>query len=186
MPITETVNWFPYSHPLTGGADITNEFISFGLMAGAGAIVLLILLLTRAFSQHGQCFGSGFRSGFQKPSEDEFLLWGLGDSGGHAHIITWFGITYYDQFYVRLVFYNWRLFQVVSASYALKRLLRKQEQSRSCRKKYDYFESGRPFEQKIPLTQLCSSVSSYPAITDQKPLSAPSTVCSPRLGLLWR
>ena len=56
MPIKETVNWFPYSHPLTGGADITNQFISFGLTAGLGAIILVIVLLKRGFQQHRQGF----------------------------------------------------------------------------------------------------------------------------------
>jgi hypothetical protein len=98
MPITETVNWFPYSHPLTGGADITNQFISFGLMAGVGAIVLLILLLTRAFSSLGRAL-EVVRFNSKKPNENEFMLWGLGVLVA-THIITWFGITYYDQFYV--------------------------------------------------------------------------------------
>jgi hypothetical protein len=98
MPITDTVNWFPYSHPLTGGADITNQFISFGLMAGVGAIVLLIVLLLRAFSSLGKAL-EAVRANSKKPNESEFLLWGLGVLVA-IHIITWFGITYYDQFYV--------------------------------------------------------------------------------------
>jgi hypothetical protein len=98
MPITETVNWFPYSHPLTGGADITNQFISFGLTAGLGAIILVILLLKRAFSIVGRALAA-VRSQTETPSPDEFLLWGLGVLVV-THIITWLGITYYDQFYM--------------------------------------------------------------------------------------
>jgi hypothetical protein len=98
MPISETVDWFPYSHPLTGGADITNQFISFGLSAGLGAIILSIVLLKRAFTNVGMALRA-VRSNSEPPGENEFLLWGLGVLIA-THIITWLGITYYDQFYV--------------------------------------------------------------------------------------
>ncbi len=96
LPLRETMDWFPYS--LGSGADITNQFVSFGLTAGLGAIALLILLLVRAFSAVGQALGS-VRSNFQESSETEFLLWGLGVMLA-VHIINWFGITYFDQSYV--------------------------------------------------------------------------------------
>jgi hypothetical protein len=67
-------------------------------MAGVGAIILLILLLKCAFSSIGEAF-SVERSKSTHPSDDEFLLWGLGVMVV-THIITWLGITYYDQFYV--------------------------------------------------------------------------------------
>jgi hypothetical protein len=98
MPITETVNWFPYSHPLTGGADITNEFISFGLSAGLGAVILVIVLLKNAFCNVGLAM-TYVRSASSNFGDTEFLLWGLGVLLT-THIITWLGITYFDQFYV--------------------------------------------------------------------------------------
>ena len=51
LPVIETSNWFEYS--FSTGADITNNFISVGLNAGLGAIVLLILMLVRGFSNVG-------------------------------------------------------------------------------------------------------------------------------------
>jgi hypothetical protein len=80
------------------GADITNQFISFGLNAGVGAVGLLILLLVLAYSALGRALGS-VRSHFHESSDTEYLLWGLGVMLA-VHIINWFGITYFDQFYV--------------------------------------------------------------------------------------
>jgi hypothetical protein len=98
MPTTETSDWFPYVLLTTGGADITNEFISFGLNAGLGAIALLILLLTRAFSSLGEALAN-VRSDAHEPNATEFLLWGLGVMLA-VHVVNWLGIAYFDQFYV--------------------------------------------------------------------------------------
>jgi hypothetical protein len=83
---------------VAAGADITNQYISFGVAAGLGAIALFILLLTRAFSNLGKALAA-VRSSSHRPSEDEFLLWGLGVMLV-IHIVDWFGITYFDQMYV--------------------------------------------------------------------------------------
>jgi hypothetical protein len=96
IPFSETMDWFPYS--LMTGADITNQFISFGLNAGVGAVGLLILLLVLAYSALGRALGS-VRSHFHESSDTEYLLWGLGVMLA-VHIINWFGITSFDQFYV--------------------------------------------------------------------------------------
>ena len=141
MPNTETVNWIPYSHPLTGGADITNQFISFGLMAGVGAIALLILLLIRAFSGLGNAL-EVVRSSFQNKSENEFLLWGLGVLIA-THIITWFGITYYDQFYV-VWFLQLAAISSISTS-CVKVAVTEKEMAEVSPRETDYFESGMPF-----------------------------------------
>ena len=45
MPMSETVHWFPYVLLQTGAADITNNYLQFGITAGLGAMLLLILLL---------------------------------------------------------------------------------------------------------------------------------------------
>ncbi len=97
MPITGTKEWFPYSLAATGGADITNTFISFGFTAGLGAIALLIFLFTRAFRGLGHRLQI-VRSRSQAPGETEFLLWGMGVMLA-VHIFNWFGITYFDQTY---------------------------------------------------------------------------------------
>ena len=98
LAITETVDWFPYFNPLTGGADITNQFISYGLMAGLGAIALCLYLVTQSFRRLGEAMAE-LRSQSPEASESEFLLWGLGVMLA-VHMVTWLGITYYDQFFV--------------------------------------------------------------------------------------
>jgi hypothetical protein len=95
MPISDTVDWFPYAERSTGGADITNLFVSFGLNFGVGAIVLFIVLLTRAFSVLGRAL-SQVRAGSRKSEELEFLMWGVGVMLV-VHVVNWFGITYFDQ-----------------------------------------------------------------------------------------
>ena len=98
MPIKETSGWFAYDLGNMGQADITNQFVSFGLAAGVGAIVLFILLLKRAYSLLGQAMVA-VRASSPATSETELMLWGLGVMLA-MHIANWFGITYFDQMYV--------------------------------------------------------------------------------------
>lgn len=98
MPIAGTHDWFPYNLPGTEVADITNQFVSFGIQAGVGAIVLCILLLTRAFSDLGRAL-SAARASLGEQNDVEPMLWGLG-AVLTTHIVNWFGITYFDQTYV--------------------------------------------------------------------------------------
>jgi hypothetical protein len=98
MPIEKTSGWFAYGLENLSQADITNQFISLGLASGLGAIVLLILIITRAFSNLGKALAV-VRTGSTKAATDEFLLWGLG-AVLVVHIVDWFGITYFDQMYV--------------------------------------------------------------------------------------
>ena len=98
MPISGTAGWFAYDLSATGGADITNQFIAFGLTAGLGAIVLFIVLLKRAFGAIGGALAT-VRSNSQGTTGTEFLLWGLG-AMLVVHIINWFGISYFDQMYM--------------------------------------------------------------------------------------
>jgi hypothetical protein len=98
MSLRETKEWFPYMLQATGGADITNQFISFGLSAGIGAMVLFILLLALAFRGLGNKLMEA-RFSLPDPSKTEFLLWGLGVTLS-VHVVNWFGITYFDQTHV--------------------------------------------------------------------------------------
>ena len=98
MSFIDTKDWLPYTLSVGSGADITNQYIAFGLTAGLGAIALFVLLLTRAFSNLGRALAV-VRSGSQPSVESEFLLWGLGVMLV-VHIIDWFGITYFDQMYM--------------------------------------------------------------------------------------
>jgi hypothetical protein len=98
MPITETADWLPYTIVISGGADITNQFISFGISAGLGAIILFILLLILLFRAIGKSLDV-VRSGQFGAGETEYLLWGLGVLL-FVHIVNLIGVTYFDQFYV--------------------------------------------------------------------------------------
>jgi hypothetical protein len=101
MPIENTADWFPYMLASTNGADITNEFVAFGITSGLGSLALFILVLTRAFSRLGQALRA-VREDWPRSDDAnraEFLLWGLGAMLA-AHLINWLGITYFDQTYV--------------------------------------------------------------------------------------
>ncbi|MGO9203146.1 MAG: hypothetical protein ACLQM8_21710 [Limisphaerales bacterium] len=104
MPLSATSDWFPYALAETGAADITNEFLSFGVAAGVPAIALLILLLTRAFSALGKA-QAAVRSGIGGSLESGLLIWGLGAMLA-AHAVNWLGVSYFDQihavFFVQL------------------------------------------------------------------------------------
>jgi hypothetical protein len=98
MPLADTVDWFPYSLQANAGADITNQFIWFGITAGIGATALFVLVLQRAFSALGKAL-EAIHEAAPQGSEAELFLWGLGAMLA-THIVTWLGITYFDQTYV--------------------------------------------------------------------------------------
>lgn len=98
MPIRETQSWFPYVLALTGGADMTNQFLAFGISSGLLAMILFLVLLTVAFRNLGRTLAM-LRFIYPQTTETEYLLWGLGVMLG-VHIFNWLGITYFDQTYV--------------------------------------------------------------------------------------
>jgi hypothetical protein len=97
MDLRETLPWIPYEHGLTGGVDITNEFIVFGLKGGLASVLLLILVLRLAFN------GVGRKLQAIRHDRSELatvaLLWGLGVAL-IVHTISWLGIAYFDQSWV--------------------------------------------------------------------------------------
>jgi hypothetical protein len=97
MPITQTNGWFAYSLGATGGSDITNQFIAFGLDAGLIGIGLFIILLVTSFKALGRALAA-VRSAANAPPSTEYTLWGLGVMLV-AHMFNWLGITYFDQTY---------------------------------------------------------------------------------------
>lgn len=98
MAGSKTSDWFAYALATNAGADITNQFIAFGLSAGLMAIVLFIWLLIRAFRSLGKSL-TAVRLASPMPCETEYLLWGLGVMLA-GHIANFTAITYFDQFYV--------------------------------------------------------------------------------------
>jgi hypothetical protein len=98
VPITSTSGWMPYDLAATGGADITNQYLTFGLTAGLGSIVLFILLLVRTYKLIGTTLAA-VRMQLLEIRVAEFLFWGFGVTLT-VHIINWFGISYFDQVFV--------------------------------------------------------------------------------------
>jgi len=97
MPIEATQNWFAYYIHGTGGADITNQFLSYGIAAGLGSMGLFIFLLIRALISLGAA-QQALRDSLEAPSMNEYFLWGLGVMI-IVHIFNWIGINYFDQTY---------------------------------------------------------------------------------------
>jgi len=95
MPVSKTAQWFPYVLPDYGTADITNEFLGFGVVAGIPAVALLIVVLTRAFKGLGAALVA-VRSAPAASMDTELMLWGLGVAL-LAHIANWIGASYFDQ-----------------------------------------------------------------------------------------
>jgi len=99
MNLKETADWFPDGVLVTTGvADITNQFLYFGFSGGLGAVILFVILLSRAYSGLGKALAA-VRLTSSKTIETEFILWGLGVML-LVHIVNWFDITYFDQMYV--------------------------------------------------------------------------------------
>jgi hypothetical protein len=90
-----TASWFPYTLQATGGSDITNQYLMFGMQAGVVAIGLFIYVFYCAFSQVGHALACVRQStGMQL---EEPLLWSLGVTLA-AHMSNWLGVEYFDQF----------------------------------------------------------------------------------------
>ena len=98
IDLRETLPWMPYEHGATGGVDVTNEFIVFGIKGGLAALLLLVLVLFLAFGNIGRKLES-IRLVNEKASANEALLWGLGVALV-VHTVSWLGIAYFDQSWV--------------------------------------------------------------------------------------
>ena len=95
MAIADTKDWFPYLNYTTGGADMTNQYLVFGMTAGFGAIALFIIVLKRAFNHLGKALDI-LRSKGRNARDEEYLIWGLGVMV-LVHVINWLSIPYFDQ-----------------------------------------------------------------------------------------
>jgi len=98
MDLSKTISWFEYAIPNIDSADICNQFIMYGLRAGIGAVALFVMLLVFVFKALGNAMAL-VRSKGGFPRYTEYYLWGLGVLLV-GHISNWFGITYFDQFYM--------------------------------------------------------------------------------------
>ena len=100
MPAPETSSWFPYI-VVTGGADLVNYYLDFGIAAGVAAIGFFLFLLVRAFSRVGRASRALrlLRSSPAIADEREFWLWALGVTLA-IHVVNWLSLVYFDQYYV--------------------------------------------------------------------------------------
>jgi hypothetical protein len=85
------VSWSP-NH-----TDITNHYISMGVLGGLPLMLLFIAVLAKGFS----FVGSTLRQESDHPSESRFMLWALGASL-FAHAATFISVSYFDQSFVFL------------------------------------------------------------------------------------
>lgn len=98
MALRDTWDWFPYGIEATGGADITNQFLSYGITSGLGAMFLFIALLVCSFKRLGRAMAA-VRQRTEVSNGAEHMLWGSGVVLA-LHIMNWLGITYFDQTYL--------------------------------------------------------------------------------------
>jgi len=90
----QTANWAATQMPW-GGADMCNLYVSCAAAGGLTALVLVILLLVRCFSN----LGLALQSAPDPHPQSAMLLWCMG-SVLFAHVCTLFSVTYWDQFFV--------------------------------------------------------------------------------------
>jgi hypothetical protein len=88
-----TRHWMPYTEgPTPAHTDITNFYISFAILGGLPAMLLILAILWRAFSWVG--IAAGTRTGVTSPTS--FIAWCLG-SALFAHATSAISVSYYDQ-----------------------------------------------------------------------------------------
>jgi hypothetical protein len=103
----ETGDWLP-TQLESGGADITNQFVSVGVTAGLLCLILFIYILVLCFKQIGtSMLKAGSTEGLQRG------CWCLG-VGLFATIVNFFSVSYFDQ--IQVVWYM--LLAIVAATTA--------------------------------------------------------------------
>lgn len=94
MEITQTADWLPYTHDLLGGADVTNQYLAFGIRAGLPAVTLIVTVLSLAFRAVGRALRAV--SSAEEGRAEPLLIWGLGNAL-FAHVVSWWNVAYFDQ-----------------------------------------------------------------------------------------
>jgi hypothetical protein len=106
--------------------DVTNHFIRIAVDGGLVTLVLFIAILSYCFQSVGRALKSGSLS-----SDNEKIVWALGASL-FVHIISFFGVSYFDQ--IRVILYlNLALLGTVRAL-TEKEALRKQVEAKQALK----------------------------------------------------
>ena len=99
MDVRLTGVWMPYVlEAVGGGADVTNQFLVFGIRGGLLAVGLTVGVLALGFVTIGNLSASA-RASVNRKMADQFLLWGLGVAL-FVHAVSWLGTSYFDQSWV--------------------------------------------------------------------------------------
>lgn len=91
MGTSDSANWMPYARTATE-ADITNQFLRYGVDGGLISVILFTLVIVNAFKG----VGFGLRAVATSTTEDQLLIWGLGASL-LSHVAAFFCTSYFDQ-----------------------------------------------------------------------------------------
>lgn len=89
--VRSTASWGHYLF------DVTNHFVRIGVDGGLLTLAIFIAILAYCF----QSVGRGVKSGIFEPGKDK-IVWALG-AGLFVHIISFFGVSYFDQ--IRVILY---------------------------------------------------------------------------------
>jgi hypothetical protein len=98
MPIENTSGWAATVTKF-GAVDVTNYYVSIGLVGGLIALILFFSLLKTCFSLVGRALSAVHQLEFEKSKQVEFLLWGAG-SAVLVHAVNLTAVSYWDQSYV--------------------------------------------------------------------------------------
>jgi hypothetical protein len=99
MDVVDTGAWMPYVlDAVGGGADVTSQFLVFGIRGGLLPVCLILGVLWLAFASIGKLSASA-RASKDQTTADQLLLWGLGVSL-FVHAVSWLGTSYFDQSWV--------------------------------------------------------------------------------------
>jgi hypothetical protein len=106
-----TKHWMPNANgPTPDHTDITNFYISIGILGGLLALLLFVAMLARAFSWVGTI--AGVRGG--EPNMNAFVAWCLG-AALFAHAGTSISVAYFDQ----SVIFIWATLSVISSLHSI-------------------------------------------------------------------
>ena len=87
-----TIHWMPYGLPWSPDhTDITNQYLSLGVIGGLPLMLLFIAVMVTVFSRLGRCLHDPHAT-----LSSRWLAWALGASL-FSHAVTFMSIWYYDQ-----------------------------------------------------------------------------------------
>lgn len=92
-----TRHWAPSPGFTPQHTDITNQYLSLGVLGGLPMIALYLAVLAMAFA----FVGRGVRETTGRPGAHQFMIWGLG-SALFGHAVTGLSVTYFDQSFLFL------------------------------------------------------------------------------------